>query len=224
MWGRRLPAWNPCMTSAARNHSRADRSAGRLDGPGFYALCQRQPLEAAFRLLDEVVATGGPTGTVPGGAVEWREAVRVASAMIGLDARSRQDPSLLDLCKAFTGACPRWAHGSRTGTALVAAIRLLRLLDAPASLFEWARSADARIPDLSVVQGERRAIERLLAIRCGYVVEVTHDNYDEDAYLLANPDVRNALEPGGMAAGFDHFRIFGHAERRTMRIFRTDRP
>jgi len=40
------------------------------------------------------------------------------------------------------------------------------------------------------------------------------ENYDEAAYLLANPDVVKALESNAIPSGFEHFRTVGYGEGR----------
>ncbi len=44
----------------------------------------------------------------------------------------------------------------------------------------------------------------------------TENNFDEEAYLRANPDVRNAVEQGSMPSARLHFDMFGAKERRSM--------
>ena len=44
----------------------------------------------------------------------------------------------------------------------------------------------------------------------------TDSNFDEVAYLAANPDVREAVERGGFASGRHHFESYGRAEHRKM--------
>lgn len=46
-------------------------------------------------------------------------------------------------------------------------------------------------------------------------LEVTEDNYDEEAYLAFNPDVANALKGHRTwRIGYDHYKAHGHAEPR----------
>jgi hypothetical protein len=42
----------------------------------------------------------------------------------------------------------------------------------------------------------------------------TPENYDEQAYVDANPDVAAAIRANGVRSGRDHFDAFGHAEAR----------
>jgi hypothetical protein len=42
----------------------------------------------------------------------------------------------------------------------------------------------------------------------------TPENFDEQAYLAANPDVATAMRANGFRSGRDHFDAFGHAEVR----------
>jgi hypothetical protein len=42
----------------------------------------------------------------------------------------------------------------------------------------------------------------------------TPENYDEQAYVDANPDVAAAIRANGVRSGRDHFDAFGHAEGR----------
>ena len=52
-----------------------------------------------------------------------------------------------------------------------------------------------------------------------YVLDeiVTLENYDEEAYLSANPDVANAVKDGRLTSGLMHFTIFGKQEGRRLR-------
>lgn len=53
----------------------------------------------------------------------------------------------------------------------------------------------------------------------GYVLEepATAENFEEDAYLAANPDVAEAVERKVFASGREHFSRFGHGEGRILR-------
>ena len=42
----------------------------------------------------------------------------------------------------------------------------------------------------------------------------TDENFDEKAYLLANPDVADAVKTGKIRSGRSHFEIFGKNEGR----------
>lgn len=44
----------------------------------------------------------------------------------------------------------------------------------------------------------------------------TSQNFDEDAYLLANPDVRAAVQKGVFKSGSSHFDVFGQNESRKL--------
>jgi len=46
----------------------------------------------------------------------------------------------------------------------------------------------------------------------------TEQNFDEDAYLAANPDVRAAVHAGHLKSGIHHFRAFGMKERRRLKF------
>lgn len=46
----------------------------------------------------------------------------------------------------------------------------------------------------------------------------THQNFDEEAYLLANQDVKTALKNGDIESGLAHFNIFGVKENRKLDI------
>ena len=46
----------------------------------------------------------------------------------------------------------------------------------------------------------------------------TNQNFDENAYLRANPDVANAVSRGEIPSGRDHFELFGKNENRTLRF------
>ncbi|MEO6263600.1 MAG: class I SAM-dependent methyltransferase [Luteimonas sp.] len=52
-----------------------------------------------------------------------------------------------------------------------------------------------------------------------YVLEelATNGNFDEKAYLAANPDVAKAVDSGGMESGRRHFDVFGKREKRSLR-------
>ncbi len=52
-----------------------------------------------------------------------------------------------------------------------------------------------------------------------YTLEVaaTEQNFDEEGYLLANPDVAEAVGKGQMASGRAHFEAFGRSEGRRIR-------
>jgi SAM-dependent methyltransferase len=52
-----------------------------------------------------------------------------------------------------------------------------------------------------------------------YPLEIlaTDQNFDEAAYLLANPDVADAVRKGHMASGRSHFEAFGRQEGRRLR-------
>ncbi len=47
---------------------------------------------------------------------------------------------------------------------------------------------------------------------------VTDQNFDEGAYLLANPDVSNAVRSGEVESGLVHFQLLGRHEERRMRF------
>jgi SAM-dependent methyltransferase len=51
-----------------------------------------------------------------------------------------------------------------------------------------------------------------------YLEPVTGDNFDEEGYLGANPDVRAAVEAGKLASGRQHFDGVGHGEGRSVRL------
>jgi hypothetical protein len=51
-----------------------------------------------------------------------------------------------------------------------------------------------------------------------YSVPVTGDNFDEDGYLAANPDVRAAIKAGKLSSGRQHFDGVGHREGRSVWI------
>ncbi|MGF1566610.1 MAG: class I SAM-dependent methyltransferase [Nodosilinea sp.] len=46
----------------------------------------------------------------------------------------------------------------------------------------------------------------------------TDQNFDETAYLLANPDVAQAVKTGTVKSGLSHFHAFGRHEARTLRL------
>jgi SAM-dependent methyltransferase len=46
----------------------------------------------------------------------------------------------------------------------------------------------------------------------------TSDNFDELGYLSMNPDVAKAVRSGTFASGKSHFEIFGHQEKRQIRL------
>ncbi len=46
----------------------------------------------------------------------------------------------------------------------------------------------------------------------------TKDNFDEEAYLIGNPDVRRAVEKGSCSSGRQHFEIFGKFENRKLSL------
>lgn len=46
----------------------------------------------------------------------------------------------------------------------------------------------------------------------------TEENFDETAYLLANPDVARAVRKGLQKSGISHFRRFGKDEKRRLRL------
>lgn len=50
-------------------------------------------------------------------------------------------------------------------------------------------------------------------------VRATPENFDEAAYLRANPDVADAVARGALSSGRSHFDRFGEAERRMLRFF-----
>jgi predicted SAM-dependent methyltransferase len=47
---------------------------------------------------------------------------------------------------------------------------------------------------------------------------VTDDNFDEQAYLAANPDVAQAVQEGKIRSGREHFELFGRKEGRKIRV------
>ena len=47
---------------------------------------------------------------------------------------------------------------------------------------------------------------------------VTAENFDEQAYLQANPDVARAVAQGILLSGRQHFDHFGHKENRRMAV------
>ncbi len=49
-------------------------------------------------------------------------------------------------------------------------------------------------------------------------VIATEDNFDDAAYLRANADVQDAVVRGAFGSGLEHFRHFGRAEGRAMRM------
>jgi hypothetical protein len=46
----------------------------------------------------------------------------------------------------------------------------------------------------------------------------TDDNFHEQAYLLANPDVAEAVKRGNLRSGKDHFTLWGRKEGRRLRL------
>jgi SAM-dependent methyltransferase len=48
-------------------------------------------------------------------------------------------------------------------------------------------------------------------------VPATFDNFDEEGYLAANPDVAADLELGRWPNALEHFKVFGHKENRSLR-------
>ena len=48
-------------------------------------------------------------------------------------------------------------------------------------------------------------------------VMATNENLDEQAYLLANPDVANAIKAGQQKSARSHYEIFGKHEGRKIR-------
>lgn len=48
--------------------------------------------------------------------------------------------------------------------------------------------------------------------------DVTEQNFDEDAYLLANPDVASVVQSGEFDSGRHHYLLFGKDERRRQRL------
>ena len=59
-----------------------------------------------------------------------------------------------------------------------------------------------------------------------YMLEelATDQNFDESAYLLANPDVANAIKKGQFQSGLQHFLIFGKKEKRRLRQVFSEKP
>jgi hypothetical protein len=55
-------------------------------------------------------------------------------------------------------------------------------------------------------EGDRKKIERL--------VEATPENFDEEKYLAANPDIENAVLEGFFNSAEEHFSSFGVKEKR----------
>jgi hypothetical protein len=49
-------------------------------------------------------------------------------------------------------------------------------------------------------------------------VPASSENFDEAAYLDANPDVRAAVESGVVASGRAYFEVFGLKEARLLRL------
>lgn len=47
--------------------------------------------------------------------------------------------------------------------------------------------------------------------------DATEESFDEAAYLRSNPDIRHAVDSGMFQSGLEHFRMFGHKERRSQR-------
>lgn len=43
------------------------------------------------------------------------------------------------------------------------------------------------------------------------------NNFDEQAYLAANPDVAKAVASGNIGSGFEHYRLFGRKENRALK-------
>src|SRR6476620_649843 len=59
-----------------------------------------------------------------------------------------------------------------------------------------------------------------------YILEpvATDENFDERAYLLANPDVADAVAKGFLESGRSHCVAFGRNEGRTLRRATTSSP
>ncbi len=47
---------------------------------------------------------------------------------------------------------------------------------------------------------------------------VTNKNFDEESYLIANPDVAEAVRKGTIKSGYRHFQFFGKNEKRKIRF------
>lgn len=56
------------------------------------------------------------------------------------------------------------------------------------------------------------------ADRLELMVVATDGNFDEAAYLRANPDIARAIDSGVCASGWEHFIAFGRDERRCVRL------
>lgn len=59
-------------------------------------------------------------------------------------------------------------------------------------------------------------------------IAATPENFDEDAYLRANPDVAQAVRTGSLTSGWHHFETHGHKEGRYLslqrRVIHVDHP
>lgn len=82
-----------------------------------------------------------------------------------------------------------------------------------------ARELLAKARDLSLVFN---AVSDFLAHNYGALTRATRENYDEDAYLAANPDVLDSVTRGEIRSGRAHFLAHGEAEGRSLRFFRRD--
>ncbi|ATE73105.1 methyltransferase type 11 [Lysobacter capsici] len=60
--------------------------------------------------------------------------------------------------------------------------------------------------------------QAIRADRLELMVVATDVNFDEAAYLRANPDIARAVESGVCASGWEHFIAFGRDERRCVRL------
>ena len=86
---------------------------------------------------------------------------------------------------------------------------------AASGLAPWASAlARVRLPT-PVTAAEVRAAQA--AARAMESPNLAREDFDEAHYLDLHDDVREAVEGGGLASGFDHYVTAGRAERRTAR-------
>jgi hypothetical protein len=72
--------------------------------------------------------------------------------------------------------------------------------------------------DVPSVQGVFLLATSLLDELCGKITLATTENFNEEAYLSANPDVAMAVANGSCRSGLFHFNFCGKSERRELRV------
>jgi len=147
----------------------------------------------------------------------WRTAI----VLTALAAKVKEDPALEPLVVSYYKlACEGFDRDK-----LIAAIKHITLLPQLA----WGATAlealdlqdsplRAGLEAYKCLSAELKRIETFLDRMFGKIVVATRENFDEEAYLAANPAVAAAVAQGGYTSGLEHFLGCGIREQRKLRF------